>query len=145
MMRPRLQQHPVRHQRVRCVNSANLPMRRGLGSGGWCVAARSSVLERLTYDRIAGKRAKDPTRTAHELVARRARPHRTSRPRLNSLSSQRDLTVTLITRTDAFELDDCTPVHAVTGRGAADTPGSSTQLTTAAVHTQAATNAPDQR
>jgi hypothetical protein len=66
-------------------------------------------------------------------------------PRLNSLSSQRDLTVTRITRTDAFELDDCTSVHAVTGRGAADTPGSSTQATTAAMHTQAATNAPDQR
>jgi hypothetical protein len=65
--------------------------------------------------------------------------------RLNSLSGQRDLTVTRITRTEAFELDDCTPLHAVTGRGAADTPGSSAQLTTAAVHTQAATNAPDQR
>jgi hypothetical protein len=67
------------------------------------------------------------------------------RPRLNSLHSQRDLTVTRITPADAFELDDCTPLHAVTGRGAADTPGSSTQLTSAAVHTQAATNTPDQR
>jgi len=64
---------------------------------------------------------------------------------LNFLSSQRDLTITRITRADTFELDDCTLLRAVIGRGAADTPGSSTRLTTAAVHTQAATNAPDQR
>src|ERR1017187_4576557 len=65
--------------------------------------------------------------------------------RWNSPPSQRDLTVTRITPADPFELDDCTLLHAVTGRGAADTPGSSTQLTTPAVHTHAATNAPDQR
>ena len=104
-----------------------------------------SVLERLTPTALRANERKTPpgqhTNSWRGVQGRIALP----RPRLNSLPSQRGLTVTRITLADAFELDDCTLLHAVTGRGAADTPGSSTQLTTAAVHTHAATNAPDQR
>lgn len=53
---------------------------------------------------------------------------------------QRDLMLTLITCAAGFGLNERTPPHAVTGPGAADTPGSSAQLAIAAAHTQVIKN-----